>query len=112
MPRPQHEQAGCILIKRALEDGRDLNVFSAVELTRCHRSTCREYLYILHKARYTHIIGWHQSNNRGRWYPTYRWGKGEDVEKPGRDERCARRRLKRTVQSRGITIGMLLGVEK
>ena len=112
MPRPQHEQAGFVLVQRELENGRRMTVFDAVEITRCHRHTCREYLYILHKAKLTHIVGWKQSNSRGRWYAIYQWGKGKDAEKPGRDERCDRRRLKRTVRSKGITIGMLLGVEK
>lgn len=110
MPRPQHEQAGLLLLRRALEDGADHDVLSAVAMLGLHRQTCREYLTILHRAKLTHIVAWRQSNQRGRWYAAYRWGKGENAPKPGDEERLARRRLKRTVDARGITWAMLFGV--
>lgn len=104
------EQAGFILLRRALEDGADHDVVSAVALLGLHRSTCRRYLAGMHRAKLVHVVAWRQSNGTGRWYATYRGGKGKDVTKPGTEDRHARRRLKRTVDTHGITWAMLLGV--
>lgn len=99
-----------MLVKRALEEeGLQISVKDAVELTGCNRATCREYLQILHKAKQTHIVRFVQTNQRGRWFAVFQWGKGVDAPKPGAEERNARRKLKRRVDTHGINIEMLLG---
>lgn len=99
MPRPKHEQPGYVMLKKAFEQGKKMSIKEAVELTRHNRSTCRDYLDLLHSAKIIRIVYWRQSNAKGRWFPVYVFGDEEDVPKPSIEDRHERRRIRRN----GIT---------
>lgn len=104
MPRPKNEQPGYVMLKKAFEQGKKMSIKEAVAFTRLNRSTCRNYLHLLHGAKVICIAYWRQSNARGRWFPVYVFGDDEDVPKPNIEDRHARRRIRRN----GITTKTLL----